>query len=327
MEPRYPRFQIEKIQLHDHADIDAYLRDRGIKELTPCGTSTNSNREDELHWLTEAVKRAKRLERPIVLFMGAHPIKLGLTGYINDLITKGFITHVATTGAGLIHDWQLAKHGKTDENVPAQLAKGRFGFWKELEQLNEQVQITSRACCGLGEGTGCCLCRQMHDHVPMLSINGNCYRENRPFTVHVGIGTDIVAMYPGYEASAWGHTSGIDFLVFAEAIRNIQNGVFINMASAVAGPEVFLKALSMSINTGSTPTGLTTAVFDFGPEWVHAKAQRLRRIDPEYYNRAWKTLLQRTPAIDKNSMHACMVAGDLTYTLPRFWTMLTKALD
>ncbi len=49
--------------------------------------------------------------------MGAHPIKLGLSRYIIDLVARGWLTHLATNGAGLIHDFELAYFGGTTESV------------------------------------------------------------------------------------------------------------------------------------------------------------------------------------------------------------------
>ena len=76
-------------------------------------------------------------QRPVILMMGAHPIKLGLSRFLIDLIERKWITHLATNGAGLIHDFELASFGGTSENVARWIQVGQFGLWQETGRLNE----------------------------------------------------------------------------------------------------------------------------------------------------------------------------------------------
>src|SRR5260221_119339 len=62
---------------------------------------------------------------------GAHLIKNGAMELVNALVRGGWVTHLATNGAGTIHDWELAFLGRTEESVKNNVASGTFGTWDE----------------------------------------------------------------------------------------------------------------------------------------------------------------------------------------------------
>jgi len=262
--------------------------------------------------------------------MGAHPIKLGLSRYLCNLIANGWFTHVATTGAGLIHDWQLTDLDCTDEDVAATLAEGKFGFWEELDVLNKLVNSASASGYGLGEKVGAKIAAadgawvilpsgKTWEDVRDYSIAGACWAADVPFTVHATIGTDILAMYPSYNGAAWGTTSYRDFRILVEAVTKSDGGVFINTGSAVTGPEVFLKSMSVAANVGEMPK-LTTAVFDRYPLPANWRERNFTRNDAAYYWRPLKAVLKRAVAGDSHASH--YVQGDFKRTIPRLWTLL-----
>jgi len=121
-----------------------------------------------------------------------------------------------------------------------------------------------------------------------------------PVTVHVGIGCDIIHEHPNCDGAVLGKTSYTDFLIYANSISNLEGGVFMNIGSAVTGPEVYLKCLSMARNVASQENkkidNFTTAVFDlvcFDDENIHKAPIK---TDPRYYFRPWKTIMVRTVA-------------------------------
>ena len=73
------------------------------------------------------MKAARKADRPIVLGMGTHLVKVGLNPIIIDLMERGWISAVAVNGAFLIHDFEIALVGKTSEDVSENLHKGNFG--------------------------------------------------------------------------------------------------------------------------------------------------------------------------------------------------------
>lgn len=94
---------------------------------------------------------ARDAERARMLTFGAHTIKNGLAPVLAWLIEEGWITHLATNGAGIIHDWEFAYQGASSEDVRTNIAQGAFGAWEETGYyLNLAINVG--ACRGLGYG-------------------------------------------------------------------------------------------------------------------------------------------------------------------------------
>ena len=88
-----------------------------------------------------AVVQARKAQRPVMLGMGAHSIKVGLNPVIIDLMARGIITSVALNGAGIIHDFELAFIGQTSEDVDKEILSGAFGMADETgSMLNEAIK-------------------------------------------------------------------------------------------------------------------------------------------------------------------------------------------
>ncbi len=77
------------------------------------------------------VVAARKRDASVILLYGAHLIKNGAMAIVNQLIERGWVTHLATNGAGTIHDWELAFLGRTEESVRKNVATGTFGTWDE----------------------------------------------------------------------------------------------------------------------------------------------------------------------------------------------------
>jgi hypothetical protein len=77
------------------------------------------------------INAARQRGASVMLIYGAHLVKNGLQPVVNDLMARGWITHLATNGAGTIHDWELAYLGRTEESVRDNVATGKFGTWDE----------------------------------------------------------------------------------------------------------------------------------------------------------------------------------------------------
>src|SRR5678816_159379 len=60
----------------------------------------------------QQIQSARQREAGVILMYGAHLIKNGAMLLVNWLIENGWITHLATNGAGTIHDWELAFLGR-----------------------------------------------------------------------------------------------------------------------------------------------------------------------------------------------------------------------
>jgi hypothetical protein len=202
----------------------------------------------------------------VIWGLGAHVIKVGLAPVVIDLMERGFVTAIATNGAGVVHDFEVAVAGRTSEDVEAGLGTGEFGMARETgEEVNRAVSEGDRDGLGLGAAMGRYLStrrpRARHLDASLLAA---AWRLGLPATVHVAIGTDVVHMHPACDAGALGRATHLDFRIFAgEVARLGGGGVYLNVGSAVVLPEVFLKAVTLARNLGHRLADFATANLDF----------------------------------------------------------------
>jgi hypothetical protein len=103
----------------------------------------------------ERLVEARRNGKSRMLVFGAHTIKNGLSPVIIRLIEEGWITHLATNGAGIIHDWEFAYQGSSSEHVAENVARGEFGIWEETGFcLNLAIIVGASKGLGYGESVG-----------------------------------------------------------------------------------------------------------------------------------------------------------------------------
>jgi hypothetical protein len=259
---------------------------------------------------------ARRTGAAVIVMMGAHVLRAGVNRHLIDLMQKGLITHLALNGAGIIHDFELARIGATTESVARYVRRGEFGLWRETGELNDWIRDAG------DEGLGECVGRRiLESDYPYrdLSVLAAAYRCSVPATVHVGVGYDIIHQHPNCDGASLGAASYRDFLVFAHTVQNLEGGVLLSFGSAVMAPEVYLKALSMARNVASQDAKeirrFTTAVFDLMP--IDGDFRReLPKSDPAYYFRPHKTILVRTVADGGESYY---FSGDHRATIPALW--------
>ena len=268
--------------------------------------------------LGRRLKSARANDAARVLMMGGHVIRAGTQRYLIDLMDRGLISLIAMNGAGPIHDYEFALIGRTTESVARYVRTGEFGLWTETGRMNDILAAGVKAGLGYGE----CLGKAIHEgHLPHkdVSVLAAAYRRGVPVTVHVGVGYDILHEHPNADGAALGAASYTDFLIFAEHLRTLEGGVVLNFGTAVMGPEVYLKALTMARNVahqdGKSVADFTTAVFDLLPLDGDLRAQA-PKSDPRYFYRPWKTILVRTVADGGESFY---VAGDHRDTIPALW--------
>lgn len=218
-----------------------------------------------LRAVARAIVTAHRKRRPVILGLGAHVIKVGLSPIITDLMERGIVTAVAMNGAGIIHDFELALMGHTSEEVDAEIDDGRFGMAEETgRMLNEAISRGAMDGEGLGEAVGHYINRYK-GRFPnrATSILAAGARLGVPVTVHVALGTDIIHMHPSADGAAIGATSLLDFRRLAAVVAGMEDGVYLNVGSAVVLPEVFLKTVSLGRNLGHPLSNITTVNMDF----------------------------------------------------------------
>jgi hypothetical protein len=217
----------------------------------------------QLKQVISALVSAYRADRTVIFGMGAHVIKVGLNPVVIDLMERGVISSVAMNGAGIIHDLELAMVGQTSEDVASALEDGSFGMARETcEFLAEALDASGTEDLGLGRSVGRLI---LAKKLPLMdkSILAAGARLDIPVTVHVAIGTDIIHMHPGFDPARAGAATHRDFRMFAGIVSTLEQGVYLNVGSAVILPEIFLKATTLVRNLGHALANFTTVNLDF----------------------------------------------------------------
>ena len=336
---RYPFFPADRIVTYpvagraNRVTIENLMR----PEAVPGMKLDLQEMEPALAELAGLIVAAARSHRPVMVFIGAHVVKNGLGPIIVELIRREVVTLVATNGAGAIHDFELALIGQTSEHVPRALPEGRFGMAKEFGYINAAILEGEEQQIGFGEALG----KLMHDAAFRLAVEKRFGRDEQisfahrevsiiaasyecgiPLTVHVGVGTDVIDQHPNFDGAAKGGCSGRDFLIYAEQITRVAGGgVALNISSAVTGPEVLLKAVSMAGNIGKAPAGIITGDFDLKPYCVD---NMRNESSPDYYSRHQKSVATRIPQAFSGKGY--YIQGDHRVTLPRLYQHIMKNL-
>ena len=319
-----PFAQFDRSQL-DIKSLDERVHDLSISTLIGLDDQLEPFDDPALTPLAERILAARRRDAAVLLMYGAHVIRSGCGPHMIELMRRGQVTHLATNGAGSIHDFELSLIGATCESVARYISEGQFGLWRQTGQLNDIIADGVRDGLGWGEAVGRYI---WENDLPYKdsSVLAWGYHLGIPCTVHVGIGNDIIHEHPNCNPAAMGQASYTDFLIYTQTVTHLEGGVFLNFGSAVTGPEVYLKALSMARNVarqqGNKIAHFTTAVFDVQPLGASDPGVAPSKQDPHYYFRPWKTILARTVADGGTSYY---VQGEHRRTLPhlarRVWQL------
>jgi hypothetical protein len=268
---KYPEIDINKVKLYS-------IKDRYSKvQMEFLGKPIKTDASFKLWWeslpdilavkdlkaVVRDVVQARQKDKPVIVMMGAHVIKVGLSPILLDLMELGVITTIAMNGAGIIHDVELSLFGMTSEDVASNIADGTFGMAQETgEFINAAITKGMKEKLGLGEVIGKELVATKAANLD-ISVLGKAYQKGIPVTVHVAIGTDIIHQQPSADCAAAGELSHRDFRILAKQVADLgDGGVVLNVGSAVVLPEVFLKALTVARNLGHSCKNFTTANFD-----------------------------------------------------------------
>jgi hypothetical protein len=322
----YPlKVRPNKVELDDYVDVAALRKAEIRSPAAPWfRNGLPGGGKDQSAGLAELagyIAECYRGGRPVVVLSGAHPIKNGQIPIVIDMIQRGIVTLYSTNGAGTIHSFELALTGASSESVRDALPKGDFGMAFETgAYLNYTIEIGAELGLGLGEAMGRLYCdadfrRQVidrtferhedtgeyfkpYDGFPHADscVFAAAYRAGVPVCVHASLGTDIIDQHASFNPTAKGQTSGADFLVFTqEMCRFTGGGVILNIGTAIMGPEVVLKAVSMAANAGRKPDRLWTGDFDVRPftfdDEVRDESQAY------YYLRDQKSIATRIPKV------------------------------
>ena len=300
-----------------------------VADIYALDAETPPYENESLNIVAERIVQAHQNRKEVIWMMGAHVMRRGNSRYIIDLMERGVITHIATNGACAIHDFEMAHIGATLEDVEIYIKDGKFGNWEETGRyLNEAIVRGYKDKIGFGEAVG----RLIQDGEKDIafphrdvSMFAAAFRLEIPITVHKGIGYDITDQHPAADYAAIGWTTGEDFLRLAHVVSHLEGGVFLNLGSAVMGPEVYLKSLSMARNIaaqrGEEIRHFTTANFDLidFPDFQ----EEGKPTDAHYYHRPKKTILIRTVKDGGESYH---ISGDFSVTVPQLYRLITASV-
>jgi hypothetical protein len=107
------------------------------------------------------IRLARQKQKSVMLTFGAHTIKNGMSPVLIALMQEGWLTHLATNGAGIIHDWEFAFQGESSEDVRENVNKGQFGIWDETGfYINLALIVGASEGLGYGESIGKMISRE-----------------------------------------------------------------------------------------------------------------------------------------------------------------------
>jgi len=152
----YPILDREQLvigSLNERKNKVVFERDMISPLQKPQAMSEDANRLIEE--TVERIRTAREKKRSIMLTFGAHTIKNCLAPALIELMKGGWLTHLATNGAAIIHDWEIAFQGKTSEDVRENVRCGQFGIWEETGfYINLAILVGAYENLGYGESVG-----------------------------------------------------------------------------------------------------------------------------------------------------------------------------
>jgi len=339
-----------KYSIFDTAKLKTYsLKDRtsrvSLTDMVQLGDALKNefniseDAKNKIDGIASEIIAARKAAKPVILFTGAHLVKNGLGLIVIDLIKRNILTLLAGNGATAIHDFELALFGQTSENSLQALREHRFGMSYEFGYVNAAIMLGNKNKLGLGESLGRLICEDSFRNeafsefmektgnlllkkflYPQVSLSASCYRKNIPFTVHVGIGTDVIDQHKNFNGEAKGGCSARDFLIYTKEVTKLtRGGVILNIGSAVTGPEVFLKAAAMAANSGNPPDNIVTADFDIREERTDKMTDESSQF---YYYRDQKSIVVRLPQAFNGSGY--YIFGNQKQTIPYLYKKIIE---
>ena len=295
-----------------------------IKEIVVEPDFSIKKLDNRIEKIAKEIIHSRKNDRPVIMAFGAHLIKNGLAPILQKMIEKDYVTHLATNGAGSIHDWEFAFQGKTEEDVREYIKQGQFGIWDETGKYINLALISGAL---REKGYGESICEMIHNDGLIIpkeayvnsslekklkeqnltsgkitikhlfkeySIQKSAFSNNALFTVHPCFGQDIIYSHPLSDGASIGKTAEIDFLRFVNSVSNLEGGVYISIGSAVMSPMIFEKALSMSRNIskqeGKEVRDFMIVINDIQKgEWDWKTGIEPTKDNPSYYLRFCKT--------------------------------------
>ena len=257
MNPKFQPADLNSVSTYSIKDRKTKVQQTDFAQLGPpdatlaqfTATLPDILKVKDLRNIVKAIAHAYKLEKPVIVGMGGHVIKCGLSPLFIHLMEIGLVSAVIMNGGASIHDFEIATIGSTSEDVAVNLETGMFGMVQETPKwMNYAISAGAHADIGMGAALGNTLLEMNPPHMN-YSILASGARLGIPVCVHVAIGADTIHMHPSVDSAAIGKTSFTDFRILVSVLKHIgEGGVYLNIGSAVVLPEVFVKALNLARN-------------------------------------------------------------------------------
>jgi hypothetical protein len=235
-----------KVSVADFMDVAAWQTQPALRLLFP-----HILKGKDILAVVDGFVAAHQRGRAIIVALGAHVIKCGLSPLLIEMMRRGWLQGLVLNGAGAIHDLEVALIGMTSEDVAQNLISGQFGMVEETPCLiNKALQECAGAQVGMGAALGQAIVQGDFPY-GQYSLLAAAYTYHVPLTVHVAIGADTIHMHPTTDGALLGQATYRDFQRLTLLLRELHDGgCYWNVGSAVVLPEVFLKALTLCRNVG-----------------------------------------------------------------------------
>lgn len=160
MEP----FQIKNVRTYPLKERKSLSRVEDVMRIPEDPPHIDAHSAGLISRTVDDLKRARENGSSRMLIYGAHLIKNGANPILIRLMEEGWLTHLATNGAGIIHDWEYAHHGLSTESVRDNVAEGKFGTWEETGRaINLTALMAGHLGIGFGEALGRLICHNGWD--------------------------------------------------------------------------------------------------------------------------------------------------------------------
>ena len=196
--PRLDRDALKMKPLSERANSVVFERDK-VLPGAESGVFAGADKKT----IAEAVARimnARRQNRPVMLAFGAHLIKNCLSPVLVRLMEKGWVTHLATNGAGVIHDWELAFQGETSEDVGAGVARGEFGNWEETGfYINLAINVGAFEGRGYGEAVGAFIGNEGLEIPAAAALEAEAVKNLKPDPARAAAAADLLEVVSRFD--------------------------------------------------------------------------------------------------------------------------------
>lgn len=175
---------------------------------------------------SDRIRLARKEGRSVMLAFGAHTIKNGMSPTLISLMEQGWVTHLATNGAGIIHDWELAFQGKTSEDVRENVDRGQFGIWEETGFfINLALIVGAYEGLGYGESVGKMISQEGLRIPETNNLHDEAIRNIRDNPDLSAAATDLMGVIRKYELKSGFMSIPHPFKKYSAQARAFESGI------------------------------------------------------------------------------------------------------